>query len=129
MNDPNHEDLNPEEDEKLMYIYEWVDSVNLSRQKKNISRDFCDGVLLAEMIKSVYPQLVDLHNYPSTNSTKQKQQNWTTLNRKILKKIGVNVTQLEIDEIICCKQFAVEQIIARVYNRIYLGSDEHKPIL
>ncbi len=34
---------NMKEDNELMYIYEWVDSVPLSRPKKNISRDFSDG--------------------------------------------------------------------------------------
>ena len=45
------ENLEDNEDNQLMYIYEWVDSIPLSRQKKNISRDFNDAVLLAEMIK------------------------------------------------------------------------------
>jgi hypothetical protein len=36
-------DNNIKEDNELMYIYEWVDSVQLSRPKKNISRDFSDG--------------------------------------------------------------------------------------
>ena len=35
---------NPElEGNEYMFIYEWVDSVNLSRPKKNIARDFSDG--------------------------------------------------------------------------------------
>jgi hypothetical protein len=32
-----------QEENELMYIYEWVDSINLSRPKKNIARDFSDG--------------------------------------------------------------------------------------
>ncbi len=32
-----------QDENELMYIYEWVDSVPLSRPKKNISRDFADG--------------------------------------------------------------------------------------
>jgi hypothetical protein len=32
----------PDENE-IMQIYEWVDSVNLTRPKKNIARDFSDG--------------------------------------------------------------------------------------
>ena len=32
-----------QDDNELMYIYEWVDSVPLTRPKKNISRDFADG--------------------------------------------------------------------------------------
>jgi hypothetical protein len=34
---------NSGEDQELMYIYEWVDSVPLSRPKKNMGRDFADG--------------------------------------------------------------------------------------
>jgi hypothetical protein len=35
-------DNQPDESE-MIQLYEWVDSINLSRQKKNISRDFSDG--------------------------------------------------------------------------------------
>ena len=35
----------------IILIYEWVNSFNLSKAKKNISRDFSDGLLLAEMLK------------------------------------------------------------------------------
>ena len=31
------------DDSDIMFIYNWVDSIPLSRQKKNISRDFSDG--------------------------------------------------------------------------------------
>lgn len=75
---------NVEEGNDVMFIYEWVDSIPLSRPKKNISRDFSDGVLVAEMIKNSIPNLVDLHNYPSAHSTNQKQYNWNTLNRKFI---------------------------------------------
>ena len=69
----NKEEENPNqtEENELMYIYEWVDSIPLSRPKKNISRDFCDCVLLAEIIKHYIPRLVDLHNYPSTSPVRQ----------------------------------------------------------
>jgi uncharacterized protein YaiL (DUF2058 family) len=80
-------DISPEENE-IMQIYEWVDSVNLTRPKKNIARDFSDGgkkiyitkVLLAELIKHRYPKLVELHNYSEAHSTTTKKYNWTTLN-------------------------------------------------
>jgi hypothetical protein len=75
------------EDNEIMFIYEWVDSVSLSRPKKNIARDFSDGgtinfdlVLCAEIIKSCAPKLVEIHNYPTAHSTHQKKANWTTLN-------------------------------------------------
>ena len=35
------------DDQEMMIVYEWIDTIPLSREKKNIARDFCDGVLLA----------------------------------------------------------------------------------
>ena len=113
--DDNLEDA---EDNKLMYIYEWVDSIPLSRQKKNISRDFNDAVLFAEMIKFHYPRLVDLHNYPSANSTKAKIINWETLNKKVLKKIGLKLGKNEIEDLVRSKPNAIENLLGKLYNII-----------
>ena len=119
-NEGSQEEENMEynDDNKLMYIYEWVDSIPLSRQKKNISRDFNDGVLLAEMIKYHYPRLVDLHNYPNASSTKAKLVNWETLNKKVLKKLGVKITKNEINNIINSKPNAIENLLGRLYHII-----------
>ena len=123
-NNQENEDLQEEdnlednEDNKLMYIYEWVDSIPLSRQKKNISRDFNDAVLFAEMIKYHYPRLVDLHNYPSASSTKAKIINWETLNKKVLKKIGLKLGKNEIDDLVRSKPNAIENLLGRLYNII-----------
>jgi hypothetical protein len=37
------ENNNSGSESDLVYIYEWVDSVPLTRPKKNIARDFSDG--------------------------------------------------------------------------------------
>lgn len=42
-------------------LYAWVDSVPLSRPKRNIARDFSDGVLMAEILSHFYPKLVPPH--------------------------------------------------------------------
>jgi hypothetical protein len=44
---------------------------------------------MAEVISMFFPKLVDLHNYPATSNVKAKLSNWTTLNTKILTKIGL----------------------------------------
>ena len=54
-----------ESPEDIDEIYKWVDSVPLSRVKKNINRDFADGVLMAEMVRHYFPTAVEMHNYPS----------------------------------------------------------------
>ena len=118
MAEQEEDNLEDTEDNKLMYIYEWVDSIPLSRQKKNISRDFNDAVLFAEMIKYHYPRLVDLHNYPSASSTKAKIINWETLNKKVLKKIGLKLGKNEIDDLVRSKPNAIENLLGRLYNII-----------
>lgn len=67
-------------DEDLNEVYGWVDKFDLSRPKKNIARDFSDGLMVAEIVKKQFDRLVDLHNYPSTHNVKQKYTNWDTLN-------------------------------------------------
>ena len=62
-------------EEELMSIYEWLDSIPLTKPKKNIARDFSDGQLLAEIIKYYLPKMIDINNYPSTSNTSQKNYN------------------------------------------------------
>ena len=106
------------DDQQLMIVYEWIDSIPLSREKKNISRDFCDGCLTAEILKYYYPKIVDLHNYPAGSSTKQKLSNWNTLSLKVLKKIKFIINKDEINDIINAKPKAIEKLLFRLYQFI-----------
>lgn len=56
------------DEEELQTIYNWVDEIPLSRPKRNISRDFADGVLVAEIVKHFIPRIVELHNYSNASS-------------------------------------------------------------
>lgn len=40
-------------------------------------------VLAAELVAHYFPKLVELHNYSSANSLRQKLYNWATLNRAL----------------------------------------------
>lgn len=119
------EQENGEDD--ISYIYEWVDSMQLSRPKKNISRDFSDAVLLAEIIKCHNPKLVELHNYPGTSSTRQKLDNWNTLNTKVLKRIGIKLSQDEMYELASSRQGAIENLLIRVYKWVKGIPQKPKP--
>jgi hypothetical protein len=103
-------------DEELLKIYEWVDSIPLSREKKNITRDFSDGVLCAEIIKHYHPKLVDLHNYPSSLSSKQKKVNWNTLCLKVFHKIKYDLSRKLLEDIVSCKPKAIEKVLMDLYN-------------
>ncbi len=99
------------DDESLQQVYCWVDEIPLSRPKRNISRDFSDGVLMAEIVASYFPRMVELHNYSAANSVRQKLYNWNTLNGKVFKKIGYQISQKDINNIVKCVPGVIEQCL------------------
>lgn len=95
-------------------LYAWVDSVPLSRPKRNIARDFSDGVLMAEILVHFYPKLIELHNYSAANAAAQKMYNWQTLNNKAFKRLSIEVTQEELESVCTCKPMAIERLLFKV---------------
>lgn len=98
-------------EDDLQAIYNWVDEIPLSRPKRNIARDFSDGVLMAEIVKHHQPKLVDMHNYSQAHSVSQKTYNWNTLNVKVLKKLGLQLSKKEIEAVVGMEPDAVEKIL------------------
>lgn len=114
---------NPKEE---MLIYEWVDSANLSRPKRNINQDFSDGVLMAELLKTHLPNMVDVHNYITTNNKQQKRANWILLNKKVFSKIGYRMTEDEIDNIITSRKNYIEALLKSLYYILKTYKDKKK---
>eukprot|EP00922_Rhytidocystis_sp_ex-Travisia-forbesii_P071162 GHVS01106206.1.p1 GENE.GHVS01106206.1~~GHVS01106206.1.p1 ORF type:complete len:259 (+),score=40.22 GHVS01106206.1:55-831(+) len=100
-----------ESQEALMGLYRWIDQMELSRPKRNINRDFSDGVLMAEVVNHLFPRFADLHNYSAANSKKQKLNNWTTLNNKLLNRLGFRIHQDDVEDIIEAKAGTVERVL------------------
>jgi hypothetical protein len=67
-------------DQDIHILYSWIDKVKFSRAKKNLTRDFSDGVACAELIHHFLPKIIELHNYSTAHSVNQKLYNWNTLN-------------------------------------------------
>ena len=97
--------------EELQEIYKWVDTIPLSRAKKNIARDFSDGVLISEVVHHFFPKLIELHNYSTTNSVSQKAYNWRTINQKVFRKIGFQISEQDVNDIVTCKRGACERVL------------------
>lgn len=91
--------MNIADEKTLTSLYDWLDSIPFSRPKKNIARDFSDGILAAELIKYFFPTLVELHNYPASNSFEQKKVNWSILNQKVLRKLDFPISDPTINEL------------------------------
>lgn len=51
--------------------------------QKNIPHAFSSGMIVAEIINSQYPKIMEMHNYADTSSTQGKLANWKILNKKL----------------------------------------------
>lgn len=121
-NDQNEQIDNNEQD--MLKVYELVDTIPLTRPKKNIAKDFADGVLIAEIIKFFKPTLVEIHNYPSTNNLKNKKENWITLNRKVFKKLNFQLSSQDIDSLISATPGYIEGVLLKIFESLTeLGVD------
>jgi hypothetical protein len=112
------------DDDELQRLYAWVDEIPLSRPKRNIARDFADGVLAAEVCHHYFPRLVDLHNYPPANSMRQKLYNWDTLNARVLRKLDAALPRADVEAVCQCAPGAVE----RVLNSLQLKMARHRAV-
>ncbi|XP_049538257.1 sperm flagellar protein 1-like [Anopheles darlingi] len=81
--------LLPLSSEEYRAVACWMREFTLSKPIKNISRDMSDGVMVAEILKSLFPKMVELHNYARCNSMQNKLSNWQTLNRKVLRRLNI----------------------------------------
>ena len=117
-----------DEDEEHI-VYNWVDEQELSRPKKNIARDFSDGVLMAEIVHHYFPKYVELHNYSAMHSRNDKYSNWVMLNKKVLKKLHYQVHLDDIQDIIDNKHGVIEAVLRQLQKVIYkikLKNEESK---
>ena len=85
-------------------LVQWLQDLGLEKRRndflKNISTAIADGVLVAEIIHGVYPKLIQLHNYYETHSTQGRKTNWLLLNKKVLKHVRCEATDIEIETFI-----------------------------
>ncbi|XP_052249031.1 sperm flagellar protein 1-like isoform X2 [Dreissena polymorpha] len=108
----------PLDEQELESLYAWVDGIPLSRPKRNISRDFADGVLVAEIMAHFFPQIVDKHNYSPANNSKGKQLNWETLNRRVFSRLNFELAEDVINDLVACKPGMIEKVLLMLQVKI-----------
>uniref|UniRef100_A0A674HFK6 Sperm flagellar 1 n=1 Tax=Taeniopygia guttata TaxID=59729 RepID=A0A674HFK6_TAEGU len=113
-----HSSEDPGPDSSLVSLYRWLDTVPLSRPRRNIARDFSDGVLAAEVVKFFFPSLVDLHSFVPTSSTAQKVANWGHLNRKVLSKLNLRLPEEMIQGLVRSQPGTAEQLLQLLRAKI-----------
>jgi len=109
------EELDPA---KLETLYSWIDEVPLSRPKKSLTRDFSDGVMVAELLQHFLPKMVDMHNYSPANSSSQKMNNWGVLQRRIFSKLKFAVPEPVVRSICNCKPGVVELVLLQLKEKV-----------
>ncbi|XP_063541779.1 uncharacterized protein LOC134750519 [Cydia strobilella] len=107
-------------------VLTWVDNFKLSRPTKKINRDFSDAVLLAEILSVYYPKLVEMHNYPPRNSHALKLNNWMTLNRKVLRKLKLNLCCSTMEQLSNCAPGVIERVLIMVKEKIHRDEELNK---
>ncbi|XP_076961486.1 sperm flagellar protein 1-like [Callospermophilus lateralis] len=96
----------------------WLDQLPLSRPKRHLTRDFSDGVLVAEIVKHFHPRLVDLHSYIPACNTDQKLSNWSLLNRKVFCKLCFCVSEEDIRKVVANVPGAIEPILCALREKV-----------
>lgn len=100
-------------------IYCWLDTFKFSKSKKNMTRDFSDGVLFVELLNQALPKIViEYHNVTPTLNKNQKADNWYQIQKRINARTTLKITNSEIAEIISYQPYAIERLIDRLYRII-----------
>lgn len=107
--------LNPLE---LEMVFKWLDSFELTRCRRKLNRNFSDCVLLAGILKCEFPNLVELHNYSVCFAVHGKVENWNMMNRKVLKKLGINLKPEEIEKLAKADTNFMEEILFKIMKQI-----------
>lgn len=111
------------------HVYEWVDNIPLSKNKRNFARDFSDGSLVAEIVKHYHPKLIDLHNTPASLKLDRKRKNWELLNEKVFKRLNFTVSDSEIDKVIRAVPLTAEVLLDRLCTKLMNPSEKPKGYL
>jgi hypothetical protein len=78
--------------------------------------------MVAELVKNQIPKIVEIHNYSAASSSTQKLYNWNTLNQKVFKKLGFQLSKKEIEAVINFQPMAVENVLKIVHNKVRYSS-------
>jgi hypothetical protein len=112
-----------EEEHQLLELYSWIDSMPFIKPKKSISRDFADGVVVAEIVNHLAPRLVELHNYQPASNTQLKLYNWKTLNQKVFKKLGLKFSDDILEAVTTAQPGAIEDVLITLKTRLNTLND------
>jgi hypothetical protein len=74
--------------------------------------------LVAEVIRHYFPHLIDIHNYTSSTSSKQKKDNWFTLKKKVFSRLEFDVPEAIVTDLCNGKPGTVEILLYNLRIKI-----------
>ncbi|XP_028016875.2 spermatogenesis-associated protein 4 [Eptesicus fuscus] len=96
-------------------VLRWLQSLDLTFFPRNISRDFSNGFLIAEIFAIYYPWDLNLSSFENGTSLRVKLDNWAQL-EKFLAKKKIRLPRELIYGTIHCKAGVPEILIQEVYT-------------
>lgn len=109
-------------------VYCWIDTFHFSKPKKNLTRDFSDGVMFFELLKQVCPQqIVEQHNVTPTYNKNQRLNNWKQIQKRINSRSVLTISNQDIEGIITFQPYAIEQLLEKLLNLVKSKKSLIKP--
>ncbi|XP_004465021.4 LOW QUALITY PROTEIN: spermatogenesis-associated protein 4 [Dasypus novemcinctus] len=96
-------------------VLRWLQGLDLSFFPRNVSRDFSNGFLIAEIFSMYYPGDIELSSFENGTSLKVKLDNWAQL-EKFLSRKKLKLPKELIHGTIHCKAGVPEILIQEVYT-------------
>ncbi|XP_066239678.1 spermatogenesis-associated protein 4 [Saccopteryx leptura] len=96
-------------------VLRWLQGLDLTFFPKNITRDFSNGFLIAEIFSVYYPWDLKISSFQNGTSLKSKLDNWSQL-KKFLTKKKIKLPQELIYGTIHCKTGVPEILIEEIYT-------------
>ncbi|CAF1415019.1 unnamed protein product [Adineta steineri] len=116
----------------LQELYSWIDEIPLSKPKRKIQRDFSDGTMVAEIVYYYFPDIININNYISTISFNQKRINWQMLNKNVLDRFDLHLSEMIINDLSNAKLRTIEILLfylkLKINEEIQLRQ-EHQTLL
>ncbi|CAF1377267.1 unnamed protein product [Adineta steineri] len=120
------------DESNLQELYSWIDEIPLSKPKRKIQRDFSDGAMVAEIVYYYFPDIININNYISTISFNQKRLNWQMLNKNVLDRFDLHLSEMIINDLSNAKLRTIEILLfylkLKINEEIQLRQ-EHQTLL
>ncbi|KAL3095419.1 hypothetical protein niasHS_007518 [Heterodera schachtii] len=91
----------------------------LSRPIRNPPKDFSDGALVAEIIAQHLPRYVlSLNSFPQVHSLALKKYNWETLERTVLRHLGIHISTEHIESLANAEEGTIQNFLPILRSQI-----------